>query len=259
MTWGALDRDELLDRTGDPFVRYAAPPDALAVAGPLGWGCLLRWRAHGHWGGGAVVAPDAPPDAESQALAALTELAAERGAVPEWFSTTGEGRDLAAPPGLTTSGSGRWAFMWATSGEDLPAAPRDLVDLDDTADAEEIEAFGRAQNPDFEGFPGHGYSSPWLGVRHGEGLVAVGALHILGSGAPHLAGLVVRRDLRGRGLGAALTAELTRRAVAEHGVATLGVYSANTAAIRLYERLGYAVAHHFHTRELAPAGADSVA
>lgn len=256
MTWGQIDRDGLLALTADPFLRYAAPPDALAVTGPLGWGVLLRWRAHGHWGGGAVVSPDAPAGAESQALAALTGLARARGVVPEWFSTL-PGRELAPPPGLAVHGSGRWAFMWTARADGLPPAPTGVVELDDTVDAQAIEAFGRSHNASFEGFPGHGYSSLWLGVRDGRGLAAVGALHVLGSGAPHLAGIVTRPDLRGRGLGAGLTAELTRRAVREHGVATLGVYSDNAGAIRVYERLGYAVAHHLHTRVMAtvPAAA----
>lgn len=252
MTWTPLGRDALLDRTDDPFVRYAAPPDALAVAGPDGWACLLRWRVHGHWGGGAFAAPGAPDDAGTRAFAALTELAASRGVVPEWFSTTDD-RSLGMPDGLVEAGSGRWAFMWTTDAAGLPAAPEGLVELDDTRDAEAIQHFGVTHNADFEGFPGHGYATAWLGVRDAGGLAAVGALHALASGAPHLSGIVVRPDLRGRGLGVALTAELTRWAVAGTGVATLGVYSANTVALGLYRRLGYAVAHHLHTRELARA------
>lgn len=253
VTWAPVDLSPLLERTADPFLRYAAPPDALTVAGPLGWAALVRWRPHGHWGGAAVLAPGAPPGAESEALGVLDGLAADRGIVPEWFSTT-PGRDLVAPPRLELAGGGTWAFMVAGRAERLPPAPAGLVELDDATDAERIEAFGRAHNADFEGFPGHGYASLWLGVEDRAGLAAVGAVHVLGSGAPHLSGIVVRPDRRGTGLGAGLTAELTRRAVGGHGFSTLGVYSANTVAVRLYERLGYAVAHHFHTRELVPAG-----
>lgn len=255
VTWGQLERDELLTCTDDPFVRYAAPRDALAVAGPSGWACLLRWRAHGHWGGAAAVGPGAGPAAESEAFAVLTRIAADQGVVPEWFSTA-PGRELEVPAGLRVRGSGRWAFLWTTAADGLPPAPDGLVELDDAADAEEIEAFGRQHNGSFEGFPGRGYSSLWLGVRQGGLLCAVGALHVLASGAPHLAGIVVRPDLRGQGLGAGVTAELTRRAVAAHGVATLGVYSDNWPALRVYERLGYAAAHHFDTRDLEPVGSD---
>lgn len=253
VTWGELGTDGLLELTGDPFVRYAVPPDALALAGPWGWAALGRWRPAGHWGGLAVVGPDGPRQAESEMLDALTFRLAGRGSSPEWFSTVGEGRKLWAPPGLRVDGSGRWAFMWTTSTTGLPPAPDGLVALDDTADAAQIETFGRGHNPHFEGFPGHGFATCWLGVRDADGLAAVGALHELASGAPHLAGLIVRPDRRGSGLGTALTAELTRRAVAGHGACTLGVYSDNATAVRLYERLGYATAHHLHTRNLVPA------
>lgn len=252
VTWGHVDRDTLLGRTGDPFLRYAMPPDALALAGPHGWACLGRWRPHGHWGGLAVVDQGSPPDAESEALAVLTGLLAEQGSRPEWFSTVGEGRRLDAPPGLRVDGSGTWAFMWATSTAGLPPAPAGLVELDDLGDAEEIEAFGHGHNEDFEGFPGRGLASLWLGARDEDGLAVVGAVHVLATGMPHLSGIVVRPDRRGTGLGTGLTAELTRRAVAEHGVSTLGVYSDNAVALRVYARLGYATAHHLHTRTLVP-------
>lgn len=245
--------------TDDPFIRYAAPADALAVAGPLGWGVLARWRPHGHWGGAAIVAPGAPSDAESGALAALLTLAEERGAVPEWFSTT-PGRGLVAPPGWELGRGGTWAFMWTDGGRALRPAPDGLIELDDVADAERIQTFGLTHNPAFEGFPGHGFASLWLGALDPSGeLSAVGAIHVLASGAAHLSGIVVRPDLRGTGLGIGLTAELTRRAVAAHGACTLGVYSDNTVAVGLYHRLGYAVAHHFHTRDVTPVRIEAAA
>lgn len=248
MTWAPVDRATLLERTGDPFLRYAAPDDALAVAGPLGWAALVRWRALGHWGGAAVVAPQAPAEAESTALTALVALAPGQDASPEWYSTA-PGRELTPPPGWQVEQGGTWAFMWTDRADDLPTPPAGLVELDDSADAARIEHFGLTHNAVFEGFPGRGYASVWLGVEDAAGeLTAVGAIHVLGSGAAHLAGIVVRPDLRGTGIGTGLTAQLTRRAVAEHGASTLGVYSDNAVALRLYHRLGYAVAHHFHTR-----------
>lgn len=252
MTWAPVDRAALLERTDDPYLRYAAPADTLGVVGPLGWAALMRWRPHGHWGGAAMTAPGAPARAESEALAALSTVAQERGAMPEWFSTA-PGRELAPPPGWEVRGGGTWAFMWTDRAQGLPPAPAGLVELDDTADAARIEHFGSSHNPAFEGFPGRGFASLWLGVQDAAGeLAAVGAVHDLATGVPHLSGIVVREDLRGTGLGTGLTAELTRRAVASHGASTLGVYSDNEVALHVYARLGYAVAHHLHTRGLAP-------
>ncbi|QFG69063.1 GNAT family N-acetyltransferase [Ornithinimicrobium pratense] len=250
MIWACVDRTTLLERTGDPFLRYAAPADVLAVAGPLGWAALVRWRPFGHWGGAAVMAPGAPVGAESDALSVLVARAEEQNVSPEWFSTA-PGRELAPPPGWQVGTGDTWAFMWTDRATDLPPAPPGLVELDDAADAARVEAFGRSHNRLFEGFPGRGYASLWLGVEDAAGeLAAVGGIHVLGSGAAHLAGIVVRPDVRGTGLGTGLTAQLTRRAVAAHGASTLGVYSDNAVAVGLYHRLGYAVAHHFHTHGL---------
>ncbi|MDO5501858.1 MAG: GNAT family N-acetyltransferase [Actinomycetia bacterium] len=263
MTWEQISPVTLLERTGDAFVQHTMTDDTLAVAGPAGWAVLGPWRPTGHWGGGAMVAPGSPISAESDALAVLAALAAERAAVPEWFSTA-PGRELTLPTGFTATGSGHWDFLWTaeppatpvtavTESAPAPPASARFEELDDRADAERIEAFGRAHNASFEGFPGRGLATLWLAMADDAGLLAVGGLHELASGAPHLAGIVVRTDARGQGLGTAITAELTRRAIAATGVATLGVYSTNATAIRVYERLGYRLAHHFHTRSLAPA------
>ncbi|MFD6755052.1 GNAT family N-acetyltransferase [Micromonospora gifhornensis] len=54
-----------------------------------------------------------------------------------------------------------------------------------------------------------------------------------------LAGLTVDPAFRGRGLGAALTAGMSRALAARHDLLALGVYTANVGALRLYRRLGY--------------------
>ena len=136
------------------------------------------------------------PAADAAALVARAE---EQDASPEWFSTA-PGRELAAPPGWQLGRGGTWAFMWTDRADDLPPPPTGLVELDDTVDATRIEHFGLTHNVVFEGFPGRGYASAWLGVEDSSGeLTAVGAIHVLGSGAAHLAGIVVRPDLRGYG------------------------------------------------------------
>lgn len=260
MTWSQVDRDELLRLSGhDPFVRFATSNEIVAVASACGWACVGPWRpGSAHWGGAAVVAPQSPPEAETQALAAILE-AADGHADLEWFSTYDE-RSLTLPTRFSRTGSGRWSFMWTEQAQASPARPDArqgirLSELDDRADAARLEAFGRAHGSQpYLGFPGRGLAPLWLGlVDAADEVVAIGALHELASGMPHLAGILVRPDLRGQGLGQWLTEALTARAVQEAGVATLSVFSDNARAIALYERLGYATAHRFHTRELAPA------
>lgn len=258
MTWSQVDRDELLTISArDPFVRFATSSDIVAVASPDGWACVSPWRqGAAHWGGAAVVSTDAPPDAESGALRAIVEAAHDEVQL-EWFSTNDQ-RDLALPDHYCTVASGHWAFMWTehTAGAQLPKGLGDqgleLVELNDAADAETIERFGSTHSDGpYMGFPGRGFATLWLAVRDSGGsTVALGALHELASGMPHLAGIVVRPESRGRGIGMLLTEALTARAVREAGVSTLGVDTGNGGALRLYERLGYASAHRFHTRDL---------
>ncbi|MFK5634524.1 MULTISPECIES: GNAT family N-acetyltransferase [unclassified Ornithinimicrobium] len=252
MTWVQVDRGELLERSAhDPYVRWALPSEVIAVASDQGWACVAPWRrGRSHWGGVAVVRPWAGERAESEAFAALAELADRDGVSVEWFSTHHE-RGLVIPAGYVTVGAGSWDFLWT---DDVPAADGSVAfhELHDGDDATLISTFGHAHNPAFEGFPGHGHASLWLAVRDDAGdLVALGGVHELASGIPHLSGIVVHTAHRGRGLGRALTAELTRRAIEEAGVSTLGVYSDNMPALRLYERLGYRTAHRFTTRSLA--------
>ena len=98
--------------------------------------------------------------------------------------------------------------------------------------------------------PGTGVTERWLGVRVAGTIVAAGALHRTGAGAPHLTGIVTHPDARGRGYGAAVTAALTRVALADSGVCTLGMYAGNDVARRLYERLGYRTAYGWASRAL---------
>jgi predicted GNAT family acetyltransferase len=65
-----------------------------------------------------------------------------------------------------------------------------------------------------------------------------------------LAGITVHERARGTGLGLAVTARLTREAVAEAGVCTLGMYSRNDVARRLYTGLGYGDTHAWSSRRL---------
>lgn len=60
-------------------------------------------------------------------------------------------------------------------------------------------------------------------------------LAFLGLSAGYIAGLFVRRESRGAGIGAALLAA----AKARHAALTLSVYAENTAAVRFYEREGF--------------------
>lgn len=240
ISWVPVSRGDLLTRLGDdPVLRWCTGLGELrALRSEHGWAWVHPWRPTGHWGGGAVVASGAPAQAESDALAELVARLPHEVEL-EWFSTA-PGRDLTVPVGYRITGVGDWTFCWT---EVAPPPPEHgtepcWVALDDTADAAEIELFGRTHNPAFEGFPGLGIGHLWLGVRDGDGaLQAVGSLQRLATGVPHLGGLVVHTELRGQGIGR---------------VCTLGVSSETEAALRLYDAVGYGRARRFLTRGLEP-------
>jgi ribosomal protein S18 acetylase RimI-like enzyme len=83
----------------------------------------------------------------------------------------------------------------------------------------------------------------YFGVREGGDLVAAAGTHLVvpGEGVAAIGNVYTRRDRRGRGLGSGVTgavaAELVRRGLR---TVALNVSQDNTAAIRVYERLGFA-------------------
>lgn len=132
---------------------------------------------------------------------------------------------------------GRWEWMWTETAPPAPALP--VIDLR-PATKGEIDDLLQTHNARTDGRPFAHPDQRWVGVRGDDGaLMAVGCCEIEQSGAPILAGITVAAHARGRGLGRAVTAELTRGAVAEHGWCTLGMYSDNPVARGLYLDLGY--------------------
>ncbi|KRE37227.1 hypothetical protein ASG73_13145 [Janibacter sp. Soil728] len=135
---------------------------------------------------------------------------------------------------------GRWEFLSTTHAPDV-VAPVGTVELD-AGRGEEIQALLDQNNPDTDGQPFARPGQRWVGVRDGSGtLLGVGCCELETSGAPVLAGITVVAAARGLGLGRGITAELTRRAVADHGWCTLGMYSHNDRARGIYRSLGYVV------------------
>ena len=68
-------------------------------------------------------------------------------------------------------------------------------------------------------------------------------------GVPHLASIATHPSARGRGLGALVTAALTRRLLDEGApVVTLGMYADNDVARRMYLRLGFRCDHRWSSR-----------
>jgi ribosomal protein S18 acetylase RimI-like enzyme len=130
-----------------------------------------------------------------------------------------------------------WDFLWTVA---VPPFTRheDRIELLSDADAEAINAVLDDALPDSSTRPGEPRIRAWYGIRDNGRLVAVAADRSRGA-TGFLASIAVTRDHQGQGFGAALTAAITRLLLHEYAAVALGVMADNTAALRLYERLGY--------------------
>lgn len=226
----AHGRAEVLAVTGHhPYVRHALGQsdevcawlldDTVAWLNPSGTGPA----------GGAFGVPD-------RAVDLLTMLRAEGALSPDqWLHL----------PRLGPADRGRlpvgrhsdWDFLWATAPPPRQPDEERVVRLDE-ADLPALTALVEEAYPTSTARPGDPRVVAWYGIRAGDRLIACGADRSRGE-VGFLAGLTVAPAERGRGLGAALTAGMTRTLFTRYDRVALGVYPDNVGAIRLYRRLGF--------------------
>jgi ribosomal protein S18 acetylase RimI-like enzyme len=218
---------------------------------------LLRMEAdpallYGAWeadGGHAFASIDAYSGARCW-LSVVGSLEAAPVLVDEALGELGEKCDgLTVPRGLDTA---RWfgevePNQWdamrcdapppAQPGEERVAEATDLAALQAFLDRVNPHHSVRADHPEVEN---------WLGVadQASGALLAVGAFTRRPRGTAYLASIATAPEARGQGLGAAVTAALTRQAFASgDSLCTLAHYHPNEAARRIYLRLGYRTTH----------------
>jgi GNAT superfamily N-acetyltransferase len=223
----------------------------------------------------ALTAVGPPAAALDLALAVLPEVSHVSHMSQESTAQGGSGtagttgvRSLTLPRGAGTAGpcdrgasavvlgpGVDWDWMWtqqppvAVPAED---AVRDL-DVTDPRTAGEVLSLLRSASPRHSAEPGDPYADRWVGVRNPDDgrLVACGACGDGVPGVPLLASIAVDPATRGRGLGAAVAAALTRGALADGApVVTVDLYADNPVARRLYERLGFTLDQAFTSRPL---------
>jgi len=158
-------------------------------------------------------------------------LSVERGsaaAVPEHWAT------------------GEWASWEAHACSSAPPvhAAVEVVDLPFPEWTARIEAFQACESPDSFARPADG--GRWVGVladrasAEAPTLLAAGSWSPGPQGSTHLGGIATARRHRGRGLARAVVEHLTRVGLAAGApVVTLDVFSANDAALSVYQRAGY--------------------
>ncbi|MEU6078744.1 GNAT family N-acetyltransferase [Micromonospora sp. NPDC047074] len=224
-------RDAILAATGHhPYARHSLAPGDRA----RGWrrGDAVGWLAPAEHSrpAGAVGAP-------APAVEMFADLVARGTLQPgRWLHLPR--LDPTTPPGrLAVARHDEWDFHWTTTPPPRQADEERVVRLTE-ADHPALTALIDESFPSTTSRPGDPTVVDWYGIRDGDRIVACGADRSR-SDIGFLAGLTVAPDLRGRGLGAALTAGMTRALLARHDTVALGVYTANVGAVRLYRRLGF--------------------
>ncbi|MEH0845568.1 GNAT family N-acetyltransferase [Micromonospora sp. CPCC 205711] len=224
-------RDTLLAATGHhPYARHAL------------WRArdARGWRRDGTVGW--LLPPEQPPaggalGAPGPALDVFTGLVADGTLRPgQWLNVPRA--DRAEVTGrLTVARLNEWDFLW-TAAPPPPQPEEERVVRLTESDYPALVTLIEDSFPTTTSRPGDPHIVDWYGIRDGDRLVACGADRSR-SDIGFLAGLTVATDRRGRGLGAALTAGMTRALTARYDDVALGVYTDNVGAIRLYRRLGF--------------------
>jgi GNAT superfamily N-acetyltransferase len=232
---------------GDAFIRYDLPTPLERPGWALGEAVAVTRRTHTRRLSLLVLGPPSNVDALAAHLVGEALLPPGVGSVTVAHDALG-----AVAAHLPLADGNDWEWLYAGSAPPVVAAESRLVPLgpDDVDALRELLA---AANPRTDARPFEYPDQAWVGARDAAGrLVACGVREPSLAGYPILSGITVDPAHRGTGLGLAVTAYLTRAAVAQAGVCTLGMYSDNAVARRVYRGLGYRGDHRWASRRLAP-------
>jgi ribosomal protein S18 acetylase RimI-like enzyme len=227
---------------------------------PFARGSLRRHVVRGWLGDAACAWLGTDAEERTSYLSALGEPAAVAALVadllpelpPRQRVTLPRGTVALLPAWVAVDGTD-WDFRW------LPAPPQrqageELVVADVPDDA--VAALLRVSSPRASALPGHEAVRRWYGIPEPDGrLVACAADTSSATGVGHLSSIAVDPAERGRGLGKAVTAGVTRALFAQGcDAVTLGMYADNAAGRALYDTLGFHDDHRFTSGPLEQRG-----
>lgn len=235
---------------------------------------LPRYTGAIAWGGPVALAlTTVAGDGTSRALVGVGEPEELAGVVAAAFDDAssplpGSGLDC-APVAVASLTRGAWDRLpapvrdrlaleqvahwdWLVSSTQPPAQPGEdqVVEVDLSTGRAELEGLQRLVLP-------QSYTTldrpdtRWYGWRDTEGVLQCMAAATTRAGELHLGSIGTHPQWRRRGLGATVTAALTRIGLAQSGQVSLGLYSNNAAARRVYLRLGYRLGQQVESRRPA--------
>jgi len=143
-----------------------------------------------------------------------------------------------------------WDWLLTTTLPPHQDGEAQVVELDLVTDRAELEGLQRLALPET-------YTTldkpdtRWFGWRDTGGALRCMAAASNWTREVHLGSIATHPQWRRRGLGAAVTAALTRAGLAATGQVSLGLYTRNEAARRVYERLGFHLGQQVESRRPA--------
>lgn len=231
------DAEAVMTAADDPYLRFEVDPDRAVVG--FSRGAAVVWSTRSPYRGVRWLYALGPAD-EAAALAAESHHWLDQ--PPYGVTFPAESLPLLPEP-LRPAAFEAWDWWWIAAAPDEQPGESSAGWI---AEGPELAAFLSTSSPRRSADPGDERVRRWAGIHRGGRLVAAAAetQHI--DGVPHLASIAVDPEVRGQGLGGAITAWLTRQLLAEGApVVTLGMYSDNEPARRVYQRLGFAEEHRF--------------
>ena len=226
---------------------------------PFARGSLRRPLARGWMSGRAVAWMGVDAEERTSYLSALgppAEVGALIGALVEEIPpgqrmTLPRGTPVHLPAWMSIDGTD-WDFRWL--GSPPPVQPGEEL-VEDVEDDAALAVLLAESSPTASALPGHPGIRRWVGIRSAGALIACAADTSGATGIGHLSSIAVHPSARGRGLGSAVTAALTRRLFDEGcDMVTLGMYADNTYGRTMYDALGFADSHPFTSGPLLVRG-----
>ena len=178
-------------------------------------------------------------DDDPESLAELGELVTRHGPV-----LLLQADPIVVPAGLVVTTSATGVQMMLAKLAPVPAPDAPIVPLV-TADAPAMLALATLTKPG--PFAAHTHElAQFYGIKEGERLIAMAGERMQHAGYSEISGVCVHPDARGRGLARSLSAHVAQQILARGETPYLHAYAANTAAIGLYESLGFALVREMY-------------